>query len=272
MKLKALPIPGAGVVTLALLTSLLWHAQPAPSTVTVKFVGSWLEDQSKRQIGALAQLRFRHGAAGQLEELRGPDERPLVQPVNFGTKPYPVDNSNNTIEWKQIDANHFERKIYESGKLLATRRIEISKDGKKMAEVTERSSADIDTVVYMRTSGDAQGLAGIWKADSIKSSEPAEQKIEAQGSSALRITTRRGQTEMLTFDGKPNLVTGPAVISGTMVAGKVTDANTIEVTGSRQGVVTGKSTWVLSTDGRTLTETTTRLAGGAPSVIVYQKQ
>jgi cytoskeletal protein CcmA (bactofilin family) len=77
---------------------------------------------------------------------------------------------------------------------------------------------------------------------------------------------------MLTFDGKPSAVTGPAVISGTMVAGKVTDPNTIEVTGSREGVVTGKSTWVLSTDGRTLTETTTRLAGGAPSVIVYQKQ
>jgi hypothetical protein len=276
---------GARVITLALVSFILCVAQAAtePATVIGKFVGTWKENEAKRKIGSTATLRFRRAANGQLEELRGPDARPLVQPVNFEGKPYAVDNSKNTIAWKQIDANHFERTLFETGKLLTTRRIQISKDGKTLTEVTERKLSDgkdfTTTVVFKRSSGDPQGLVGIWKPESIHNSEPARQKHELVGTDGLRVTTLAGafggRTVTLTFDGKPTAVAGPSVISGTMVAAKVLNADTIETTHSREGVVTGKETWVLSSDGKTLTMTFMGLGpntGGVPFVQVFEKQ
>jgi hypothetical protein len=242
----------------------------AAQTVNAKFSGTWQENQSKRKIGSGAPLRFRQGANGQLEELRGPVEKPLAQPVNFGAKPYAIDGSQNTIEWKKIDANHFERKIYQGGKLLTTRRIEISADGKTMTEVTERSASDIETATLKRTSG-GQGLVGTWEPVSLKASKSAEVTI-SQDASGIKTVSDRGVTQTLNFDGKPVAVVGPAVISGTMLAAKVKDANTIEITQSRDGVATGTGSVALSSDGKTLTITTKSNAAKEPSVVVYEKR
>jgi len=282
MTTQRLPI-GATVITLALVSFLSCEAQSAPATVIGKFVGTWKENEAKRKIGSIFTLRFRRAASGQLEELRGPDARPVVQPVNFDGKPYAVDNAKATLVWKQIDANHFERTISGDGKLIATRRIQISKDGKTLTEVTERKQSDgkdsTATVVFKRSSGDPQGLVGIWKPGSIRNSEPLQEKYELVGTGALRVTNSGGAsaglTETLTFDGKPSPVVGPTVLSGMMVAARVLNANTIETTNIREGVVTGKDTLVLSSDGKTLTATFTALgpnAGGEPSVQVFEKQ
>jgi hypothetical protein len=97
-----------------------------------KFIGTWRENEAKRQMGSGVPLRFQRSASGATEELRGPEGKPLVQPVRFGNKAYAVDNSRNTIEWRQADANHFERRIYQDGNLLTIRRIAISVDGKTL--------------------------------------------------------------------------------------------------------------------------------------------
>ncbi len=55
------------------------------------------------------ELRFRRANSGGIEELRGPENRPLVQPVKFGTKPYAIEDSKDTIAWKETDSNHLER-------------------------------------------------------------------------------------------------------------------------------------------------------------------
>jgi hypothetical protein len=278
MKTQRLPIFGARMISLALLSSMLCLAESTPAIVIAKFVGTWKENEAKRKIGSGLTLRFRRVANGQLEELRGPDARPLVQPVNFDGKPYNVDNSKNTLTWKQHDASHFERTISGNGNLIATRRIQISTDGKTLTEVTERKMPDgkdlVATVVYKRSSGDQQGLVGIWKLESVHTSEPGEVKYEAVGTNGLRATGR-GVTQIMTLDGKPTPVTGPAVISGAMIAAKIVDDRTIETTSSREGVVTGKATLVISTDGKTLTSTFTSLgpnAGSEPGVVVYEKQ
>jgi hypothetical protein len=256
------------VLTALSFTTVFFSAQAA-TTASPNFAGSWKENQAKRKLGSAAPLRFRQTGA-QLEELRGPVEKPLVQPVNFGTSPYAIDNSKNTIEWKKIDASHFERKIYEKGKLLTTRRIEISADGRTMTEVTERSPSDIDTLTLKRTSGD-QGLVGTWNPAALKSSRADEVKI-TMDANGLKTTNDRGIVQTLNYDGKPALVAGPATISGTMVAAKVKDANTIEITLSRDGVNTGGGTLALSADGKTLTITTKANAAKEPSVTVFEKQ
>jgi hypothetical protein len=59
-------------------------------------------------------------------------ERLLIlgaNPYRFDGKPY-SDGSKNTIVWKQIDKNHFERTLSENGKLLTTRRIHFRRRGR----------------------------------------------------------------------------------------------------------------------------------------------
>ena len=279
MKIQRLPIFGARMISLALLSSMLCLAESTPAIVIAKFVGTWKENEAKRKLGSGLALRFRHTANEQLEELRGPEARPVAQPVNFDGKPYKLDNSKNTIVWKQQDATHFERTISENGNLITTRRIQISADGKTLTEVTERKIPGgkdlVATVVFKRSSGDQQGLVGIWKPESVHTSEPSQVTHEAVGSNGLRITSRGGFTQTLTFDGKPTPVTGPAVIPGTMIAAKIVNDRTIETASSREGVVTGKATLVISADGKTMTSTFTSLgpnAGSEPGVVVYEKQ
>src|SRR5438067_1239094 len=220
MKLELLPTIDPRMISLAMLYYMLSLAQSTPAAVIGKFVGTWKENEAKRKLGSGLALRFRRAPNGQLEELRGPEARPLVQPVNFGGKPYSVDNSKNSLTWKQHDASHFERTISDGAKLIATRRIQISTDGKTLTEITERKIPGgkdlVTTVVYKRTSGDQQGLVGNWKPESIHSSEPLQTKYEAIGTTGLRVTGSGGLTQILTLDGKPNPVTGPAVIPGMM--------------------------------------------------------
>src|ERR1700676_4276826 len=108
MKIDRLSVFSARMITLVLLSSKLCLAQAAPAVLVKKFVGTWQENESKRKIGSGFTLRFQRAANGRLEELRGPDARPLVQPIHFDGKPYKVDNSKNTLTWKQQDASHFE--------------------------------------------------------------------------------------------------------------------------------------------------------------------
>ncbi len=274
MKIQRLPIFGARMISLALLSSMLCLAESTPAIVIAKFVGTWKENEAKRKLGSGLALRFRRTANEQLEELRGPEARPVAQPVNFDGKPYKLDNSKNTIVWKQQDATHFERTISDDGNLISTRRIQISADGKTLTEVTERKIPGgkdlVATVVFKRSSGDQQGLVGIWKPESVHTSEPMQVKHEALGTNGLRITGAGRVSQTLTFDGKPTPVTGPTVIPGAMIAARIVNDRTIETTSSREGVVTGKGTLVISPDG-TFTSLSPN-AGSEPGVTVWEKQ
>ena len=87
-------------VTSACLAQSAAAGQSASAPVIGRFVGMWKEDVSKRKVGALPNLRFERNAKGELEELRGPEVRPVVQAVVFDGKPHPI-NGGNQIIWKQ---------------------------------------------------------------------------------------------------------------------------------------------------------------------------
>ena len=246
-----------------------------------RFVGSWVEDQSKRTIGSMRNLTFQKSTSGGLEEVRGSYVKPLVQAVHFDGKPYPVDGSRNTIVWKQVDATHFERAISQDNQVINTRRLQTSADGTTLTESTESTVAGKKTnvtIAYRRTSGNGPGLAGVWKPQSYKSDVPDTLRIEAAGSGLHVFTNERssGHTTLtLTFDGKPSVVEGPTVISGTASAGKLVSDRVIEVAQSRDGAPTGRATWSISQDGKTLTVSTFSADPGAPkepSVAVYARQ
>ncbi|MEP6538676.1 MAG: hypothetical protein ABJF23_25285 [Bryobacteraceae bacterium] len=273
---------GMSVVALAVSTvavpSLNGQSKSNAGELIALLSGTWKEDQSKRQLGAGTSLRFRTTASGQLEELRGPVSRPMVQPVRLDGKTYDME-SGNTITWKQIGANEYERRTALNGKLLSVRRIRISGDGKTLTEESQRNSLEGKTntrmAEYGRASGEAKGLAGTWDIRSANDSQPAEMTYQRAGENALKVNAALGQTYTLTFDGKPATVTGASVIPNMMISGKYIDSHTLETTSTREGVAAGKSDITLSRDGKTMTVTTTAAgpeSSRRPSVTVFYKQ
>jgi hypothetical protein len=127
--------------------------------------------------------------------------------------------------------------------------------------------------VYARTSGSGQKLEGVWKPQTVHSDTPDKVSIQAVGS-ALKVSTGTGIKYVLTFDGKPAAITGPNLISGTTIAGKISDG-VIKTATARLGTPTGTGTWTLSADGKTLTRSVMTMGPDAskePSVTVYMKQ
>jgi hypothetical protein len=276
----------------AAFVAVIWLVAPLPparaqstrgADIIGRFAGTWKEDATKRKFGAQATLRFRRNAKGELEEVRGPEARPVVQTIVFDGQPHATE-SVNRIAWKQINPNAFERVLTDgtsgAGRILTTRRLRISADDKILTEDTERKTSDgrtsIQTVAYRRTSGEPQGLAGRWQAESMKTNSPPLVKYERAGPNGLKFTDYDGEaTYTLTLDGKPVPVVGPAVIRGIMVAAKPMDDHTIEITQTREGVTTAKGVSTVSADGKTLTVTVTPMGPNAspePSTIVYVKQ
>jgi hypothetical protein len=220
------------VIALTLVPCLIVVGQSSPTPVLQKFAGVWMEDESKLKIGdAFGKLRFRQNGDG-LEELRGPEVKPLVQSVKFGTKAYAIDGSTNTIAWKQIDSSHFERSIFNEGKLQNTRRIELSADGKALTEVTEVARPGEKkyqtTIAFQRISGGPQGLVGIWKAQSVKRVPAPTVRYELSGTDGLKVSEDFGgnaRQYSVKMDNVPVAVVGKTIVSGTMTAFRVVDDN-----------------------------------------------
>jgi hypothetical protein len=271
------PFVASTVLALCVLGATPIAQAQAPS----RFVGTWVEDQSKRTMGAERRLTFRSSANGSVEELRGSYARPLVQPVRFGVPAYPVDGSRNTIAWKQLGPSQFERVIAQNGVTLNTRRLQVSSDGTVLTETIDTivgGKTTTVTMTYRRASGDKQGLVGVWTPLSRKADTPATLRVEAVGT-GLKLTNNpesaASSAITLTFDGKAAAVDGPAVISGTTANGRRIDESTIQVAQAREGVATGTTTFSLSPDGKTLTSRATTVGPDAskePSITVYLRQ
>jgi hypothetical protein len=252
----------------------------ATASVVSRFTGVWKEDLSKRTGALNARLTFRRNTTGALEELRGPEARPLVQPATFTAQPYAIDEGRNMIAWKQIDATTFERTLFDANqRLLTTRRIHIAADGKTLTENTEAKTADgrptMTTIVFRRTSAESDGLAGGWKAASLQTDTPPQMKYEAAGANGLKVTDQMGTTYTPMLDGQPVPHVGSNVISGTTTAAKQVDDRTIEFTLSRGNVASVKNVRTVSADGKTMTVTSTNIgphASDEPVTTVWVKQ
>ena len=193
-------------------------------------------------------------------------------------KSYDMESGNSMI-WKQIDANTYERKTALNGKPLSVRRIRLSEDGKTLTEDTERLSLDGFSqkrkTEYRRDSGNGKGLVGTWRVLKAHDDVPVEVKYEAAGPNAVKVTNRMGQTHTLFFDGRTSPMTGASVIPGMVISAKQIDGHTMETTTVRGGVTAGTARIVLSDGGKVMTVTNTPAGSGSsrePSVVVFTKR
>jgi hypothetical protein len=261
-----------------LVSSVASSADTTPTEQLIRHMsGTWKQNEAKRKLGAGLDLRFRTNDAGQMEELRGPLSQPLVHPVRFDGTPYTRDRL--TIVWKQTGPNTYERTLSESGKVITTRRIRVSSDGRSLTEEFERKLPDgkvgIRTAEFRRDSGEGKGLLGTWKIVSARNSEPVILKYESLGKSGWKVSGLLGQMYDLTLDGKPAPIAGIAVIPDMMISARQIDGNTIETTTTRQGVAANKSRIQLSDGGKVMTVTTTNVGpkgDSEPTINVFEKQ
>ena len=165
----------AFAAALATMSTFSLCAETKPETQLISSLsGTWKEDQTKRKLGSGPGLRFRTNAEGGLEELRGPEANPMVQPVKLDGKSHAMETGHSMV-WKQIDANTFERRTAHNGKPLSFRNIRISGDGKTLTEESERFSPDgksvKSTAQYRREAADGKDLIGTWRILKVDSSE-----------------------------------------------------------------------------------------------------
>jgi hypothetical protein len=253
----------------------------AQSAATLdRFVGSWQEDESKAQLGDGGALVFRATVSGQIEELRGGQVSPQVQPVIFDCQPRVVDANGRTTAWTQQNDTTFRRvSADKNGRVFLTRTLRLSADGKTLTEENSVSPAElspkIETNTYQREDGQA-GLVGTWRLKSFKSNRPGVIKIERNRGAGLRvIRTAREAVEEIPLNGQPGTVTGPDVISGSSSMSKILPDGSIEVTAMRGGSAMSRTIYAVSPDGRIMTITSTGLgknANGKPSIGVFVKQ
>lgn len=270
----------AGVILLAACSAAHCLAQPVitPSGVTSRFIGRWVENESKRKLGSTPILQFQMNADGVLEELRG-GPAPFTQAVHLNGVPYEISPSD-TVTWKQSGAGRFERQSVLRGQLSSIRRITISNGGATLTEETERHLPDrtsLITAVYARTSGTGAGLAGTWTLKSLKSDKPEQIVLSGVAMNTLQYTNSTGVTYTATLDNRPVPVTGPGVAPGSTIALlRQLDDYTIVSTLSRNGVVTSNGLITISPDGKEMTTTTTTVGGrggsSSPSIRVWEKQ
>ncbi len=244
------------------------------------FAGVWKEDVSKRKLDVTGALptRFRMAADGSLEELRGPESQPNVQPVVFDGKPRELP-SGDTISWRQLGPTTYERVLSMKGEVVATRRLTVAEDGKTLTEELEMRSADgsgKSTGVYERTSGDGRSLVGSWKMRTFNA-DALQMKFEPFGSSALRVSAIGGTTATVEINGPPASPSGTSVAKGATEQLNFVNATTLVMISATNGAETRRTTHELLPDGKSMRVTMTRSPGpkGTPTtplVLVLVKE
>ncbi|HKE23410.1 MAG TPA: hypothetical protein VKB38_08825 [Terracidiphilus sp.] len=148
----------------------------------------------------------------------------------------------------------FELENTSDGRPVSKVKIEISPDGNKINQTRDISPPDGVPFTLTSTStriSAGPGLSGTWKETAISTSrDTGVLAIQISGDSVDFKETDDDKPITCKLDGSPTTITG----TQTMTV-KQDDPRTLKVTYSSSGKVDRENTLVLSSDGKTLTET-----------------
>ena len=181
-----------------------------------------------------------------------------------------------TTAWKSIGPTSWESVNRANGKLLGTDTVRLSTDGKtlvvdsKVMKVTGEASSD--RMTFRRVSG-GPGLAGKWQASKVNSSAPGTVEIAAKGTDGLilRFVDQNGVCDAK-LDGKDFPATGPMLPAGWTCALSKNGDRAFDVSWKKDGKPMYRSTFTASSDGKTLTETSSAAGTTEKVKIVYDRQ
>ena len=129
-----------------------------------------------------------------------------------------------------------------------------------------------DRAFVERLSGGA-GLAGEWQSTKILESVPERFEILPFGAEGHAILSPAQKTTLrIRYDGQAYTMRGPLVAEGAMVTGRRPDPRRIELTEAARGKLLGRSTMVVSEDGRILTQIYDSPYTDGPATFVYERE
>ena len=160
-------------------------------------------------------------------------------------------------------------------KLLGTDTMRISADGRTLtidSRVMKASGETAsDRVTLHRISG-SSGLSGKWQAANVKSSAPSSLRITSKpGGLVLTFVDQNGVCDA-TFNGAPSPVAGPMFDKGWTCGITRNGERGFNLTITREGKPMYQSTFSVSADGKTLTETGGAIATREKVIVVYERQ
>jgi hypothetical protein len=253
-----------GLIALAVLTSGAL-AQAAPP-----YAGRWKVNPDKSDFGQLTVL---------YEALAGGDYKATMDGVSYTFKadgkerPTPWGN---TAAWKSINAATWEVVNKVNGKLFSTDTVKLSPDGKTLTIETKLIKASGETSsdrMTLQRVGAGTGLAGKWQAANMKSSSPGSIDISAKGTDGLllKFVDQNGVCDAK-FDGKDVPASGSLWPSGWTCSVTKSGDRAFDLVFKKEGKPMYKSTFTVSEDGKTLTETGGSVNTAEKIKVVYERQ
>ncbi|HTS29483.1 MAG TPA: hypothetical protein VMH81_26620 [Bryobacteraceae bacterium] len=255
-----------GAAALLLLAATVLVAADAP------WVGKWKFNPAKSDLGQTT-VTFAQTASGEMQLIAE------GQSYTFKTdgKDYPA-IFGYTASWRQIDANTWETTDKLNGKVVSVDTTKLSADGKTltMESKGKRPNGEPfdDTTTYQRASG-GPGLPGKWKTQNLKVSSPELMEIAAAGPGADGITLTMPAEKASckgAFDGKEYPFSGPQMPPGFTATFKHIGPKSFEMTLKNKGKPAYVSTFTVSDDGKTLSETGSAVGIDEKYKYVYDRQ
>jgi hypothetical protein len=258
-----------GTISTLLLFALLVAVQPGvtksgmtqsgvtQSGVTDPRIGVWTLASAQSSLEPPNRLSITHLHGGVHVVMAGESHFDFTADRNGHDSPAPGNLGFNQIELHRIDKRQAEVTQKKDGTVVATVHEQVSKDGKELTATTTSVGHPDRITVWTRTGGAKLAVdpfVGEWTQDLSKTRlrQGLVLKIEADGSGGVRFVGDFSYTAR--FDGKPYDLKNSR---NDTVNLQLVDPHTVDASYQRDGQVTQKDTWVVSSDGQQMTVSTT---------------
>jgi hypothetical protein len=204
------------------------------------YVGLWKVNEEKSDRGPAFTFATEGGG---LRLTQG--DRTYI--VRFDGKEYPHPLGG-LVRWTRIDDRSWETAYTQDGKLLGDAIYRLSDDGQTLT--VQQKGAAGSPAVYRRTSGERQGLAGVW---SLKTASVSTLDIEA-GDGFDLVQSSGGAQCKANFDGRDYPIIGPTGQASEFERCRISKvgARGFSLTISINGKPVAVDAYTVSEDGRTL--------------------
>ncbi|MDQ2919142.1 MAG: hypothetical protein M3R10_04610, partial [Verrucomicrobiota bacterium] len=239
--------------TLVAITGLSLCAASLSFAADSPFVGKWKFTPEKSQLNGLT-YKVEDAGNGQYKFVFGDDVETLAfdgkdHMTKYGSSWSITPSGTNAWKWVQK----------RDGKVTSDATWTVSADGATSNYVSTETRADgstsHDETMLKRTAGGTSGLVGTWESTQIKVGSPTVIELAKwEDGYSLKSPAYRGETDFK-LDGKEYTPKGPQVAAGTTVSAKAVGADKMELSYKLKGKTTETDSWVVSADGKTLTNT-----------------
>jgi len=250
-------------IRLVLLGSILSLGMAAD----LPYAGKWKINLAKSDFGQTT-ITFENLPSGEWQSTA----YGITYKFKMDGKGYP-DGMGGTAAWKAIDANTWELVARANGKVTGTDSLKLSADGKTLTDSAKQMKANggsmESTTVYQRVSG-GPSLAGKWKTQKVSGASGVVEMTPSGTGGLILKDLDMGMSCDAKLDGKDYPCTGPMLPPGFTVAMK-NAAQSLDLTVKKDGKTFVNSTYTVSADGKSMTETGTMPIGGEKFKVVFDR-